>query len=764
VLEGVRVVDRTTEIAGPYCTKMLADAGADVVKVEPAGGDPLRSWRSGGLFEYLNASKRSITGDDSQLVAVADILVAGESVDAGALWRANPALVIVTVTPFGCSGPWADRPATEFTIQAWCGSTGFRGLPDQPPLAAGGRLGEWITGTYAAVAALAALREAERCGHGEHVDVAMLDCMSVTMATFPSVFYDLAGRPPARGTGRTIEVPSIEPTSDGFVVFTTNSAQQFHDFLLVIEQPDLLDDTELAFVTPRFKRRRPFLADVHAYTTKRTSAEVLDQAALFRVPAGPVLNGETVTQFQQFVERGVYERAPSGRFRQPRIPYRISGAESRSPAPAPEGPGADNGSVDWAPRPARTASAWGLPLAGTRVIDLTAWWAGPSSPHLLAALGADVIKVESVTRPDLMRYAAVKRPAEEQWWEWGPLFHAVNTGKRGVTLDLTRPEGLDVLRRLLKTADLLVENYTPRVMEQFGLDWSRIQAINPNLVMLRMPAFGLGGPWRDRTGFAQTMESMSGMAWVTGFPDGSPVLVRGACDPLAGMHATFAALLAFRLRAAGGGGRHIESVMVEAALNVAAEQVIEHDATGAVLSCEGNRGPVAAPQGVYPCAGDDCWVAIAVMTDDQWTALSSVFGRSGWSDDPDWRIDAGRRADHDRLDEALAAECQGWAADELAEALLAAGVPAAVVIPARDIPANPQLAHRGLFEIEEHPVTGSCAIPTMPFRFSRVDRWMRRPSPTLGQHNDEVLREVCSDEELAALREAGIIGDRVKGG
>lgn len=765
VLDGVRVVDRTTDIAGPYCTKMLVDAGADVVKVEPAAGDPLRRWRSGGLFEYLNAGKRSITGDDRELVSVADILVSGEPVDTANLWGANPALVVVTVTPFGCSGPWADRPATEFTLQAWCGSTGFRGLPDRPPLAAGGRLGEWIAGTYAAAGALAALREAERSGHGEHVDVALLDCMSVTMATFPSVFYDLSGRPPARGTGRTIEVPSIEPTSDGFVAFTTNSAQQFHDFLLVIERPDLLDDPDLPFVTQRFKRRQEFLADVHEYTTKRASEEALEQAALFRVPAGPVLNGETVTRFDQFVERGVYQPGPSGHFKQPRVPYRISGIEPRLPSPAPARPGTDTDAVEWPPRPRSAGSVpegdWARPLAGVRVIDLTAWWAGPSSPHLLGALGADVIKVESVTRPDLMRYASVKRPGDGAWWEWGPLFHAVNMGKRGITLDLTRPEGIEVLERLVRTADLLVENYTPRVMEQFGLDWPRIHEINPRLVMVRMPAFGLGGPWRDRTGFAQTMESMSGMAWVTGYPDGPPVLVRGACDPLAGMHATVAALLALRLP----GGRLVESVMVEAALNVAAEQVIEHDLTGTVLSREGNRGPVAAPQGVYRCAAgadsDDNWVAIAVAADEQWSSLCRVLGGPAWVADPELGTEAGRRNHHDRIDEWLAAACRPRGHDELVEQLAAAGVPAAVVIPARDLPANPQLAHRGLFEIEDHPVTGRCAIPTVPFRFSRVGRWLDRASPTLGQHNDEVLGEVCAEGEVAALRATGVIGERV---
>ena len=349
MLDGVRVVDCTIEIAGPYCSKLLADAGADVVKVEPPEGDPLRQWGSGALFEYLNTSKRSVQGDAWDLLATADVFVSNEPTDPGPLWAENPSLVIVTITPFGTEGPWAGRPSTEFTLQAACGSIGQRGLPEQPPLAAGGRLGEWTSGTYAALGAIAALREAFRCGHGELVDVAMLDCMAVTMVTYPSVFASFAGRPQAAGTGRTIEVPSIEPTRDGYFVITTNSAQQFQDFLLMIERPDLLADPDLPQVAKRFRRRDEFLSAVHHYTTQHTTEEILAAAALFRIPAGPLLNGSTMTEFEQFVARGAFVPNPSGRFLQPRIPYRVSGVSPRPFAPAPR-LGQHGDSVDWLPR------------------------------------------------------------------------------------------------------------------------------------------------------------------------------------------------------------------------------------------------------------------------------------------------------------------------------------------------------------------------------------------------------------------------------
>ena len=663
MLEDVRVVDCTTGIAGPYCSKLLADAGADVVKVESPEGDPLRRWGSGALFEYLNTSKRSIQGGASDLLATADVFVTNERVEPGDLWAENPSLVIVTITPFGGEGPWAGRPSTEFTLQAACGSIGQRGLPEQPPLAAGGRLGEWTSGTYAALGALAALREASRCGQGELVDVAMLDCMAVTMVTYPSVFASFAGRPPVAGTGRTIEVPSIEPTRDGYFVVTTNSAQQFHDFLLMIERPDLLADPDLPQVAKRFRRREEFLSAVHHYTTQHTTEEILRAAALFRIPAGPLLNGSTMTEFEQFVARGVFVPNPSGPFLQPRIPYRISGVTPRPFAPAP-GLGQHGGSIDWSPRTnagprdGRTgdpapATAWRLPLADIRVVDCTAWWAGPVATAALAGLGAEVIKVESVTRPDNMRFASTRPPTDDLWWEWSPIFHAANAGKRGVTFDLSRPQGSEMFERLLQTADVLVENFTPRVMEQFGFGWDRVHALNDQLIMVRMPAFGLDGPWRDRTGFAQTMECLTGMSWLTGFVDGPPVLVRGACDPLAGMHAVIATMLALTERDQRGGGVLVEAAMVESVLNAAAEQVVEYGSSARLLSRNGNRGPQAAPQGVYTAAGEDQWVAIAVASDDQWRSLRSLLGDPAWALGDELTNADGRHRAHDHLDRQL---------------------------------------------------------------------------------------------------------------
>jgi crotonobetainyl-CoA:carnitine CoA-transferase CaiB-like acyl-CoA transferase len=775
-LRGMRVVDLTGGLAGAYCTKLLADAGADVVVVERSDPGTTRWPETPGLFDFLHTSKRSVHwGHEAPLVTTADVVVAGLDWDVPAAGRAAPGQVIVTISPFGSTGPWVDRPATEFTLQATCGSTGGRGFPGETPLATGGHLGEWLAGTYAAVGAVAGWWRATHTGQGDHVDVALLDCMAVAMVTFPSVFAEFAascGRPPMGAATRKVEVPSIEPTADGWVNFTTNSAQQFADFALLIGHPELSEDERYARMTQRFAHREEFWAMTRSYTRPRTSATVLEEAGLLRIPVAPVLDGSTVLEFEQFVARGVFVDHPSGRFRQPRVPYRLHDVMAEPFGPVPE-PGAHNGTVDWAPRPPVVPTVdVTLPLAGVRVVDLTAWWAGPCATNALACLGADVIKVESVTRPDLMRFSSTKTPGDPQWWEWGPLAHAANTNKRGITIDLSRPEGRDVALRLFETADLVFENFTPRVMAQFGLEWDDLHAINERLCLVRMPAFGLDGPWRDRPGFAQTMESLTGMAALTGWPGESPVLVGGAGDPIAGLHATFASLVALCARAESGHGYLVEATMVEAALNAAAGSTIAAQLTGEVPRRLGNRSRRGSvPQGVYPGAGSDEWVAVEIEDDGQWARLCDVVGwpsADGAADRVLARADLAtgpaRLARENALDRWLSMTISGWDAGDLVRRLVGAGVPAAVAIPPPQVAANPQLDHRGLFEVEDHPVTGRHRMPGLPFSMASVDHWLRTASPLLGQHNDEVLGELGLDAAARhTLRQLGIIGEELAG-
>jgi crotonobetainyl-CoA:carnitine CoA-transferase CaiB-like acyl-CoA transferase len=785
VIEGlshIRVVDFTTEIAGPYCTKLLADAGADVIKVEPPDGDPARRTTATGadlqgedsaLFRFLNTSKRSVVGrpgdphvDD--LVAGADLVVEdlGHDFDVDGLRARHPHLVAVSITPFGRSGPIADRPATEFTVQAESGSILYRGRPTREPVQAGGRVSEFVGGAYAAPPAIAAVLRARRTGVGEHVDVSIAEGMAIAASTFADLSHHLHGRPELTAPIRNLETPSIERAADGWVGFNTNTGQMFQNFLLLIDRPDLLDDKELATFGGRMARGEEWRQIINANLGTRTVDDIVARAAELRIPVAPVCNGETIRTNEHLLARGVFVDNPAG-FVQPRPPYLIEGEHVRAFSPAPA-LGEHTSSVEARPAPVPTdpddADPVALPCAGLKVLDLTSWWAGPSSTQFLVAMGAEVIHVESTSHPDGMRMTGYMygRP---DWWEWGHMFVAVNPDKLGITLDLGSEQGRALCVRLIEWADVVVENFAPRVAEHWGFDRDGVLAINPNVVYCRMPAFGLSGPWRERVGFAQTMEQLT-MAWITGYPDDQPMIPRGPCDPLAGLHSAVAMLAALAERDRTGRGVFIESTMLEAALNACAQPIIEFSAYGRIMERIGNRSPYCAPQGVYACAGFDEWLALSIATDEQWQSLRRALGDPRWADDPELDTFAGRVAKHDVIDDRLGE----WAVgvddlDVAVDTLVAHGVPAARAWDPRIISRHPQFVARGFFEELDHPSLGTHPVPGMPYRFASVDRWTHRATATMGQDNHDVLTRILglTDSEVAQLEADGIIGTQPKG-
>ena len=807
ILSDLRILDFSSQIAGPYCAKLFVDAGAQVIKVESEAGDPMRRWSAteatlgdsdSALFTYLNAGKKSVVGraseahiqsllDEADLVIVAHGLQSDPEpvIDLDELIRSRPDLVTLSITPYGRKGPWATRPATEFTLQAESGSIGVRGLMGQQPFQAGGRIGEWAAGTYGAVAALPALLRARATGQGEAIDLSILETSNMIFTNFSETMNRLMNGSPedAEHTflAQSVETPSIEPTADGYVGFCTNSRQQFSDFLLMIERTDLQEDEQLAQFAGRLMRFEEWNQIIRAWMTKRNTEEIIELASLLRIPVAPICNGETVQAHAQLLERQVFQRSADDRFNQPRRSYRIDHQDPPLPECAPAlGQHSQEAAFD--PRPTepradynqgrgRPASDPTLPLSGLRLLDMTAWWAGPSASHLLACLGAEVIHVESTGRPDGMRLVGGMLASHyADWWETSAHFLQANSNKLDVTLDLTKPEGLQTLEKLIEHCDGLIENYTPRVLDNFGITHERVQELNPDLLMMRMPAFGLSGPWRDNTGFAQTMEQLSGMAWVTGHMDDQPRIPRGPCDPLAGMHGVFAFLVALSQRADSGQGHHIESTMVESALNVAAEQVIEWSAYGNLMDRRGNRSPLAAPQGLYPAqkdpAGADQWVAISVCSDAEWTSLKSLLGEPGWAEAPELHSQAGRQERHDDIDRHLAEWTAEQDAEALAHSLRTRGLAASRVIsPARVLESSPQLASRGYFETPDHPVVGAMPLPSLPFRYASVERWLRTSAPTLGQHNEDVFSQILglSSQEQQDLKELGVSGTRLEG-
>ena len=777
-LEGLRVVAIVDALAASYCVKMLVDAGADAMLVEAAEGSKLRSETV--LFGFLAASTRSIIGsadDVPALSANADVVVHDGSLTIqhrSKLASANPQLVIVSVSAFGTSGPWADRPATDLTVQAASGTLLIRGTSDRPPVQAGGRIGEWAAGVSAALGTVAALRKARLGGVGTHVDVSTFEASTLMLNAYTYLFgSELGITSAAPPPPRWLETPGVEATSDGYVGLCCNTHQQSQAFWEMVGRPEMNDDPEMRRPAWRAARRPEALAAYGPWLRTHTTAEVLDECVKRRVPAVPVCRANELVDLDPVKERGLLVDGPGG-CRTPRVPYRISGVPLRRAERAPK-VGAHTNEPVWSPtgpRPAPSVNAGsaGLPLLGLRVLDLTTFWAGPVAGQAFGFLGADVIKVEGARRIDGMRLTTIRPTSEHGWWDAVPVFHGTNTNKRGITLDLSSPEGQTVAWQLIERADLIVENFTPRVVEQFGLTWDLIHERNPRAVMVRMPAYGLEGSWRDRPGFAQNLEQVSGMAWVTGFPDGDPMNPKGPCDPLSGVHAAFAGLLGLEQRDRTGVGCLVESAMLDTIVNVVSEQVLTYEATGEVLGRMGNRSRFAAPQGLYACEGTERWLAISVATDEQWRSLCEVLGSATLSGDTELVSLDGRVAQHDRLDGVLAAWCAARNAEAAEVALIRAGVPASVAVDGRLMHGHPQLEARQFFNDLHHPVAGTHGLPGFPFRFDRLNEtdgpaftpWVTRVAPCLGEHNDEVLAGELglTDVVMNDLRAKGVIGDR----
>jgi len=779
-LDDVQVIDVTTGVAGPYCTKLLRDAGADVIKVEPASGDPLRRYAAttdvpdgedGALFRYLNAGKRSIVGSlgDGRVDALlpgADLLIEDlpGNLDVGALRARHPHLVVVSITPFGRTGPYAGRPASDLTIQCESGAILFRGPAGRPPVQAGGRIAEFMAGTFAAAPALAAVLRARAGGPGAHIDLSQHEVMAVAGSNYMDLIHQFQGSPEITSALRILDTPAIERAKDGLVAFNTNTGLMFQMFLVLIGRADLMDDPRYASLNERSAMGADWQGLIDGWVGERTVAEILEEASALRVPVAPVHDGATLAHDEQLVARGVFVRGDDDRMLRPRPPYQINGG---SVPPGSRAPRLGDHEPEVTPRPPRPSPSDGslaLPLAGVRVVDLTSWWVGALATQALAMLGADVIHVEGASHPDGMRLTGHSIARTPDWWEWGHMFAAANAEKRGIALDLSGEPGRNVLRDLIASADVLVENFSPRVVESWGFGRAEVLALNPDIVYLRMPAFGLTGPWRDRPAFAQIIEPMSTMASVTGFPDGLPVPKGGLPDPVSGMHGAFAALVGLAERRRRGGGVFVESVMIEAAVNVATQTLLEHDAYGHTMKPMGNRSPHAAPQGLYRSLDDD-WLAVSVTGDGEWHALVDALDRPAWATDRRLCTLAGRHAHHDELDDALGR----WAAErtvvEASDHLIAHGVPAAPCRDPRGIRHHPHLVARGLYEQLDHPVFGKHLLPGCPCRFDGVARWLHTPAPTLGQHNVEVLRDVLGypDERIAALDRDGVTGTRPVG-
>ena len=650
-LSGVRVLD-AAEPMGAYVSRILGDLGADVIKIEPPGGDPGRRLapfiESGAAdqerlslpFTHANLSKRSCVLDLEQregqarfraLAAQADVVVSTEGVsawaargvDLGRLAAQFPALVWTSLTPFGLSGPYADYAGNNLIAEAMGGLMYMQGDDLKPPCVSPFGQGQHLASMHAAFGTLLALWERQRSGRGQVVEISMQEVVAHSHFTLVRYAYsrEIIRRP---GVRNPITPNGYYPCRDGHVFISLFMPHQWDRLAALMEAPSLMDE---AFRDRDYRIAHVDEVDagIRQFTERFDGWELTELLQRHGVPAAPLSTVADLAANTHLAERQFFtgfEQPSHGIMRTTGPLYRASASplQIRRPAPA-----IDDAPAAWLPRnataPPISHLPRSLPLAGLRVLDLSRVWAGPYGTRYLADFGADVIKVESGKFPE-------RRPNSPDYVE-------INRSKRFITLDFQTPEGQELLKRLVAVSDVVVENFSPRVMAKYGFNYERLVEIRPDIIMASMPGFGHSGPHRDFASYGGPLMAYTGMALLWGYDD-SPLDAHSKIahpDYIASGALALAVLAALHHRARTGEGQFIETAQVEGTAAAMEVAFLDYFANGRIAASMGNRDPNAAPQGCYPCLGADAWCVLSCATEAQWGALAQLIGGDALASD-----------------------------------------------------------------------------------------------------------------------------------
>ncbi|MGE3960050.1 MAG: CoA transferase [Dehalococcoidia bacterium] len=780
----MRVIELSDrEDAAAYAGKLFARWGAEVVRAESPRRAPAE--RADDL--YLHGGKQRIALDRERpdaadrlraLLGTADILLtdlpARDVIALGLMSPEGPddPLVRLSITPFGLDGPYRDDEATPATLLALGGYTYLSGDPGRAPLTFPGRYPHYQAGNFAYVAALAAYLHRASGGRPEPIELSVLEVVA-TLHQFTDVLWTHQERVRSRHGNRWQNLcpTTMLPVADGFAAVNV-IVSFWESFTHMLGRPELATDPEWATDVERMKRYdRMDAMMAEAFGDWTRERFLTEGQEVWRVPVGTVLTVPEMVANPHLDARAFWRPIEGTDLRTVGSPFRFVGEEppvERSPH-APASDEAPEGAPPPAP-PAGLAGRTGhRPLEGLRIVDLTRIWSGPLATRILGDLGADVMKIEAPTgrgpavvpKTDPL-YFAEGDPGDRPWNRNG-LNNKLNRNKRSLAIDLKAPEGRNALLRLVAASDIVVENFSARAMPSLGLGYEELRAANPAIIYVAMPAFGLEGPYRDYVGLGPSIEPLTGTTALMGYgPDEPRMSVQAITDAMSGTAAAVAILTALERRARTGEGAFVELSQHEAGITFIGEQVIEYQLTGHVPERQGNAHPRLAPHGVYRCAGEDEWIALAVQDDDQWRALCAFAG-AGWEQQPEFARIEDRLIHRDALD----ATVEAWTATQKKQALMRAlqalGIAAGAVNAAPDWLEDPQLLERAYFFETEELDTGHRRYDGLPLRFGGrrgYDEWLR--SPGLGEHNRAILEDVAglAAVEVDTLAAAGIIVDR----
>lgn len=795
-LEGVKVVELGELVSAAYAGKIMADLGADVVKVEEPGGDPARQRgpfprgladpEKSGLFLALNTNKRGITLDLTrhqdrlaQLVAWADIVVhnypaaqmAERGIDYGAFRQLNPRLVMCSITPFGLSGPYKDYRAYELNVShaggwGWL-SPGASDFPDLPPLKIAGHQCDFQGGVSGAMAALAAYQRALDTGCGEHIDLSTQAFIAAFLEQ-NFVYYSYSDRIASRLGKRLLYPWGIFECKDGLIFILAVEEDQWERIVELMGNPEWAGWEIFADATQRSKNQDVMKMYLDEWVKDWTVEELWHEAQSRRICFAPVFGMEQLSKQEQLRSRHFFvdvSQPHAGTVTQLGPPYQLREPwwQVRRPAPLlgehtdevlralPPAP---------APRPPAPSPAMRRPLEGVRVADFTWVWAGPYGTMYLSHLGAEVIKIESNTRIDVTRRLPLYPTGMEAGVNRSGLFNQWSLGKKSVLINFSTPEGLAVVKELIQNSDVVVDNFATGVMERLGLGYDDLVKIKPDIIMASISGYGHSGPLRNYMGYGPAIAPLTGLSAMTGYAGGPPQEVGISYgDPNSGIHAAVAVTAALAARKRTGKGQYIDVSLWESVAALVPEGWMDYAMNGLEPARRGNRDPLMAPHTCFRCAGEDEWVSIACGNDAEWRALCRAMDQAGLGTDARFRTVQDRKANEDTLENIVTAWTEKHDKWQLTQTLQAAGVAAFPSMNSKDLADDPHLKQRGFFVELPHAEVGVRKHTGIPWLLTESPNGVQAPAPLLGQHTEQVMRDVLgyADERIAQLRERRVL-------
>ncbi len=736
-LNGIRVVELAESVAGEYCGKLLADFGADVIKVEtPGRGSPTRAMTPGSLFAYLNTNKRSAALDVARdrdklddLIGSAHAVIDDHASAADTAAR-HPDVVVCSITPFGHDAPVDMRNAKSINVfhaSGWGYHTPSHADPAKPPLKGPGRfLADYEAGLDAALCVASSLFAQLHHGHGEFIDVSAHAVLVSRSDCILGRF--ITGEIAPLGTRDDYDQQgpaSFFACRDGYVYLYLTNGHHWAQLKELMGRPpwlDEFDDDWLEFsVTP--EKVATFHRGFAPWIRDQEKNAVAENAQRLGVPLVPVNAVDELASLPQYRHRGFFREVAHpvlGAAAYPTVPYLLSASPAEITGCAPDlgrhtadvlvNPGPRSRLTVRTPQLKQAMTPRGGPLEGVRVVELTKVWAGPYAGKLLAFLGAEVIKVETANRPEEMRaYGGTDI-------NHAPFFLSINPEILSVDVDIKTAAGFDRLRDLISNSDIVINNLRPGAMERQGLGYDALAAIKSDIISVSIKMWGNDGPLGYQTGYAPCFAALAGLASLVGYDDGPPL---GASmrygDSTVGAAAAFAAVAALMHRELTGVGQFVDVSAVEVLTSMIGDRVVEQALSGKRIGPDGNHHPDMSPHGCFPCAGGD-WISIAIADDAERRALFEVLGPGE-----------------------LAALTRSHDAAELARRLRAAGVAAAKSATSLDVIADEMLWERGAYRFVSDRAEGQRPILGPSWRMFRNPALIEHGAPDLGEHNDYVF-------------------------